>query len=102
MTSKFEQDETLIPEEHWICQRCRATSNLIRSYDVSKPTYCKPCLNIMRSNLDHALYEHGVKWLLEALLNAVQKVPSISARKFVINHIIKIFDERVEEWDELD
>lgn len=99
MTSKFDEIEASLPKEHWICQSCKAKKNLIRPHDPSKPTFCKDCLNQMRSNLDHALYQHGVKWLLDALISAIEKVPMRSARKFVINHIIKVFDERIEEWE---
>lgn len=100
MTTNLQENEVVLPKEHWICQKCGATKNLIRSHDISKPTFCKPCLIEMRSDLQVALNEYGVKWLLEALISAVEKVPTYPARKFVVRHIVSVLDDRVQDWSE--
>lgn len=99
MASKFENYEKTLPAEHWQCRQCSAKNNLIRPLDPSKPTYCVPCLNEMGSNLDHALHQFGVKWLLESLIVAMEKVPRITPRRYVADYAINEIIEKTKKWE---
>lgn len=100
MTSKFDEEKPVLPKEHWVCQNCSATSNLIRSHDISKPTFCKPCMISLRENLKYAFHDRGVKFMLESIINILEKEFSYSQKKYIVRHINSVLEDRLEDWKE--
>lgn len=104
MTRKFDENESLPPSSHWECQKCGKKNNLIRPVDTTKQTFCKDCLSEMRSCLDYALHELGLKWHLRSLFDAVEEMETSTEKKFLINHILSACYDRLEDlrYEELE
>lgn len=99
MENQYTKNESSIHQPHWWCNKCGAKSNLIRHKDPKKPTYCKECLNQLMSSMDYCLRENGVKWLLDALIDAVEKTPSSNTRKFVGRYVVEVVEDKIKDWD---